>query len=89
MHKEELLNEIERLEEELNVSDKKTYVINSRAKRLILFLKKYYDDTKCNGLGDVIDKLSLCDKTGGYGQDGGFDKYQYLNVLEEIKEILK
>lgn len=89
MYKEDLLNEIEKLEEELNVSSKKTYIINSRLKRLIIFLKNYNSEVRSNGLDDLIEKLSLCDKTGGYGERGGFDKHQYLNLLKDTKNILE
>lgn len=89
MYKEDLINEIEKLEKELNVSDKKTYIINSRANRLILFLKEYSSEVKCNGLADLIEKLALCENTGVYGAGGFFDKDRYLDLLKDIKEILK
>ena len=88
MYKAELLNEIEKLIEEINVSNKKTYIINSRIKRLIIFLRKYNDEVQYNGLVDLIQKLALHDSTGGYGETGGYDKQQYLNLLKDIKDIL-
>lgn len=88
MYKEDLLHEIDKLENELNVSDKKTYIIYSRTKRLIIFLRQFNNDKKNDNLAEMIEKLDLCDKSGGYG-GGIFDKQQYLILLKKIKEILK
>lgn len=89
MNKEDLLFEIEKLEEELKISNKKTYIINSRLKRLIIFLKNYNNEIESDEMDNLIDRITFCEEKGGYGEKGEYDKIQYLEVLKETKDMLK
>ena len=89
MYKEDLLSEIEKLEKEIAISEKKTYIINTRVKRLLLFLKDYNSKIQSEELSDLIDELSLCGESRGYVYGGVFDKQQYYSLLDNIKNLLE
>lgn len=88
MEKAELIDYIEKIKVEISQNDTKTYLINTRLKRLFLLLKAYSDRI-------VNDKLReyaiahIIDMGGGYGDTNLYEKEAMIEILNKVIVLLE